>query len=122
MKGFLNILSLILFLTSAVSTSAQTSNRGGNEPPGKQVASPEGRWCGSVLEMGFGSYTTYMDIHCLEVDSICGTIQYPALGCGGVLHLTRREGDVFVFEEKIQFEWYYPNGDKHATGELFKIR
>jgi hypothetical protein len=98
-----------------------------------------------VREPDFEPYVVLMTIHCLEKGSYCGTIQYPALGCGGILGYRGVENDLYVFEERIQWgknacydggtikivpadnaslkwEWFYPNGERFVSTTVYLVR
>jgi hypothetical protein len=61
-----------------------------------------GVWVGSVHQPNSGTYPVVMTINAAQENSYVGIIDYPSLGCGGRLTLSKGStGNHFIFNEKI---------------------
>lgn len=121
----------ILFLFLAIMISACATNK-----PQNKSAGFNGIWEGAGVQDDNSSWTIKVTIVGQQY-----SIDYPSLGCGGKLSLISKQSNRIEFHEKLsygeskcidngktvlikvgnnsaQYEWFYKNGKKGATGTL----
>lgn len=77
------------------------------------AGAPAGRWSGTVDQPGYGSYPTEMELN----GEAGGTIDYPSLGCGGILAFTDEQDGIFYYLETINY-----GVDKCIDGGTVSVR
>ena len=81
----------------------------------EQGAIPEGAWEGKVRQ-GNVTYLVTMNIRASQLNAPAGTIDYPGLGCGGSIVLTKVSNALFVYREIIE-----RGQNKCANGGLLSL-
>jgi hypothetical protein len=101
---------------------------------------PDGTWRGSVDQAGSGDYTVVLVLSECASNSLCGTVSYPELSCGGTAAYLSSSGSTLFFYENITYgsrcvdggeftlqpladdewawQWFWPSGRPGASATL----
>lgn len=104
---------------------------------GAQAQTLQGEWCGTAVQTGPGDQRSEWPATML-LEGITGRMDYPSLGCGGVLTFERKEAEIHYYRERIDIgqtvcfdnglvgvqlrdgaaEWIWTGSGATATGML----
>jgi hypothetical protein len=75
--------------------------------PNLCVSAPDllqGTWKGPVDQPGSQYYTTILTLtECGMPDTVCGSVEYPELACGGVISFRYQENGIYYLHESITY-------------------